>query len=190
MEFDIYHLQAQQRLIDLLSYNESLNFIRTVSSDAVKKSPEEKSIITVVKGIANFQLGALYPSIFPESKLRERMNMCVHNEIIQVAASRIYQQRRDLFTCRRILESYFFLSFSSYIIHPVDLSNEVFHQNQFWLLMVIYLSCRRKPIFFMLYSTNIEIFQILQFSPFYKVFMHFCGVTTFKLWSTSISVSY
>ena len=110
MEFDIYHLQAQQRLIELLSYNDSLNFIRTVSADAVKKSPEEKSIITVVKGNTNFQLGALYPSIFPEPKLRERMNMYIHNEIIQVAASRMYQQRRDLFTSRRVLESYLSLS--------------------------------------------------------------------------------
>ena len=71
----------------------------------MKKFPEEKSVISIVKGVANFQLGALYPSIFPESTLRERMKMFEHNEIIQVAASRIYQQRRDLFTCRRILES-------------------------------------------------------------------------------------
>ena len=159
MEFDIYHLQAQQRLTELLPYNDIMNFIRTLSVDVVKKYPEEKSVITVVKGVVNFQLGALYPSIFPETKLRERMNMWKHNEIIQVAASRIYQQRRDLFTCRRVLESY--ISLCIYSIYLVDLSNEVFHQNKFSVPMEISWLCRRKPIFFMPYSISIVILPIL-----------------------------
>lgn len=107
VQWDVYHLDAQQRLAELKECNRVREQLNTTCSTWFQQHPEEESAIKLVKKITLTHLASLHPMLLSEQRIQLIAAASPSNERIQLSVARWMQKRGDWLGSQHVLEMYF-----------------------------------------------------------------------------------
>lgn len=107
VQWDVYHLDAQQRLAELKECNRVREQLNTTCSTWFQQHPEEESAIKLVKKITLTHLASLHPMLLSEQRIQLIAAASPSNERIQLSVARWMQKRGDCLGSQHVLEMYF-----------------------------------------------------------------------------------
>ena len=104
VQWDVYHLDAQQRLAELKECNSVREHLNTSCSSWFQKHPDEESAVKLVKKISLTHLASLHPMLLSEQRLQTIAASSPSNERIQLSVAHWLQKRGDWLGSQHVLE--------------------------------------------------------------------------------------
>ena len=111
VQWDVYHLDAQQRIAELNDCNKVRERLNASCSSWFQQHSDEEAALKLVKKMSLTHLASLHPMLLNEQRLQAIAASEPTSERIQLSVAHWLQKRGDWLGSQHVLESYHSLLF-------------------------------------------------------------------------------